>query len=248
MTKRFWMVFGLVLPLAFAAIAAAGGKTAWSAKGQYYETCNCKVSCPCATGQFLPHEGYCDAFMGFHFDKASVGKTKLDGLNVAIAAKFPKNRKVMDAFMKGELDHFAVYLDASANDAQRAAFPQLLAGLFGNMQIKNAKAPAFVPVTVKVDGDTVAIDAGGGKLTANITNIKTGETKTGGKTLAQRISLAGAGPFPWVPTVTQGKSQSFHYADGNTKWDWKERNAFFGEFSTKGALEMPAAAPAPAAK
>jgi len=46
--------------------------------------------------------------------------------------------------------------------------------------------------------------------------------------------------------VTQGKSKLFHYADGAIKWDYKDRNAFFGEFTTKGTIETAAAeAPKP---
>ena len=40
---------------------AKGGKTSYDVKGHYYETCGCAVSCPCATGEFLPTEAHCDA-------------------------------------------------------------------------------------------------------------------------------------------------------------------------------------------
>ena len=52
--------------------------------------------------------------------------------------------------------------------------------------------------------------------------------------MPKHITMDGVVPFPWMGKVTQGKSKTFHYADGATKWDYKDRNAFFGEFTTKG--------------
>jgi hypothetical protein len=213
--------------------AAAGTKV--DVKGHYYETCGCKVSCPCATNMFLPTEGHCDGVFMFHFDKAMVGKTKMDGLNLAMVAKSPNNQIVMDAFKKGEMDHFAVYVDDKATDEQKKAYPLLIEAMFGKMEIKGAKAPAFVPITLTSDGETAKFTAGD-KLTAEIVNIKVGETKKGDKVTPQHIKLEGAVPFPWMGVVTQGKSVSFHYADGTTKWDYKDRNAFFGEFAHKATV------------
>jgi hypothetical protein len=230
----------LVCALGANVIAKEGGGTSVDFKGHYYETCGCNVSCPCATNEFLPTEGHCDALMMFHFDKATVGKTKMDGLNMAVVLMSPKNRKILDAFAKGEMDHFAVYLDDKASEAQRKAFPQLIEGMFGKMEIKGAKEPAFVPIVLTSDGETAKVDIGGGKLVADIENIKVGETKAGTKVTAKHIKLEGAVPFAWMGPVTQGRSHAFHYVDGPVKWDYKDRNAFFGEFAHKTML---AAAP-----
>src|SRR5262245_21199934 len=104
-------------------VAFAKGGTAVDVKGHYYETCDCAVSCPCATAKFNPTEGHCDAVSFFHLDKASVGKTKLDGLNLALVIKSPKGQKVVEAMTKGEMDHFAVYFDDKATEEQRKALP-----------------------------------------------------------------------------------------------------------------------------
>ena len=88
------------------AVGKAGKGTAYTATGHYYETCACAVSCPCGTTEFLPTEGHCDALMFFHFDKASVGKTKLDGLNLAVVLKSPQNQKIFDAFFFLSADSF----------------------------------------------------------------------------------------------------------------------------------------------
>ena len=137
MRKSSLMVGAVLCALGISAVAKEGGMSV-DFKGHYYETCGCNVSCPCATNEFLPTEGHCDAVMLFHLDKAAVGKTKLDGLNVAVVLMSPKNRKILDAFSKGEMDHFAVYLDDKASEEQRKVFPQLMEGMFGKLEIKNA--------------------------------------------------------------------------------------------------------------
>jgi hypothetical protein len=223
---------------------AKGPGTAVDVKGHYYETCACKVSCPCATGMFQPSETHCDAVSFLHIDKGMVGKTKMDGLNVALVFRTPANAIVLDAFKKGEMDHFAVFLDDKASDEQKKAFPVMMEAMFGKDEIKGAKAPAFVAMTLTSDGENAKFTAGD-KLSAEIVNIKIGEAKMGGKMVPKHITLDGAVPFPWMGKVTQGKSLSFHYADGATKWDYKERNAYFGEFAHKATV---AAAEAPAAK
>jgi len=242
MKKAIGMVAALVVSLASAGAFAKAGKTNWDAKGKYYETCGCAVSCPCGTGEFLPTENHCDAVMVFHFDKASYGKTKLDGLNVVGVLRSPKSQKVLEAFMKGEMDHFAIYLDDKATDEQKAAIGPFLDALLGKMEIKGAKAPAFVPIKLDVNGDEAKIDIANGKLTADIVELALpSETKEGKKQTAKRYEIKGAAPFPFIPMVNQGKSKSFHYADGPVKWDYKDRNAFFADFATKGSAAAPEA-------
>jgi hypothetical protein len=117
-----------------------------------------------------------------------------------------------------------------------------VAAMFGKMEIKNAKPPTFMAMAVESDGENAKLTIGD-KLTADIENIKIGETKLGGKVTPKHIKLDGAVPFPWMGIVTQGRSRSFHYADGAVKWDYKDRNAFFGEFTHKAIVD---ASPAPA--
>jgi hypothetical protein len=235
---------GMALMLS-STLALAKGGTVVDVKGHYYETCDCAVSCPCATAKFNPTDGHCDAVSFLHLDKAMVGKTKLDGLNLAVVIKSPKGQKVADAMSKGEMDHFAVYFDEKASEEQRKAFPDLMAALFGKVEIKNAKPPVFVPMTLESDGENAKFTIAD-KLTADIENIQVGETKFGNKTVPKHIKLEGAVPFPWMGPVTQGRSRSFHYADGATKWDYKDRNAYFGEFTHKATLAAADAAPSPA--
>src|SRR5262249_26620631 len=117
-------------------------------------------------------------------------------------------------------------------------------GLFGSKEIKGARPPQFVPISLISDGETAQIDIANGKLRADIVNIKAGETKVGGKIVPKRIVMEGVAPFPWMGKVTQGRSKRFHCAEGMIKWDYKDKNAFFGEFATKGSFELAASEPA----
>jgi len=213
--------------------APAAAPGAVEAKGKYYEACSCAVSCPCPTSKFLPTESHCDLVMFFHLDQASVGATKLDGLNFAIVGKTAKGKTADDAFKTGALDHWAVYIDDKANEQQRKSMPQLMEGMFGKMEIKGAKAPAFVPIKLTAAGDKASIDIGSGTLTAELENIKIGETKDGAKITPKYITLDGAQPFPFISPVTQGRAITFHYADATTKWDYKDKNSYFGTFTKK---------------
>jgi hypothetical protein len=237
--RSLGVVSVLAAGLAAAAYAAApAADTSYNVKGSYYETCACSVSCPCASNATLPTEGHCDAISLIHIDKGSFGAVKLDGLNLAVVFRSPKGQKVKDAFGKGEMDLFTLYLDDKANAQQKDVMPKLLAALFGTAEMKGAKPPQWVPMSLAADGDVAKFQiAGGSKLSFETENIDVGDkTKDGYKKgdISNRIVLTNSAPFPWVHDVTQGISRHFKYADLGTSWDYKERNAFFGSVDASG--------------
>lgn len=240
-------VFLALAPAAAAAALVLVGADApkspadgYEVKGKYYETCACTVSCPCAANKFVPTEGHCDAVMLVAIDKGQAGGVSMDGLKIVVVIKSPQGRVFKEAFGKGDMDLMSIYLDDKANEKQRAAMPRLLGGLFGTAEVKNTKAPVFVPISFEATGDVAKFGvAGGTKLAAEIENLDlAGETKHAAKTGAKksRISLTNSAPFPWITDLTQGFSHSFKYDDYGTKWEYKDRNAFFGVFNTKGTL------------
>jgi hypothetical protein len=242
---------GVLVASASAAQAAAPKGAPYSVKGAYYETCACSVSCPCATGKFKPTEPHCDAAMVFHFDKGNVGKVKLDGLNMVGVLRSPKDKIVKQAFADGAVDLLAFYVDDKATPEQREAIGQVFPALFGEKPIGGFKAPQFVPMTFTVEGDIAKLNAMGGKITFETENLAIPEVgkldpKAAAKAKPKRITITNSGPFPWIGDMTQGQSKSFHYDDNGAKWDYKDRNAFFGTFASKGTTPPPAAAPAPA--
>lgn len=250
--KRAVAIVPAAAALVFLAGAAGKGASggAYEVKGKYFETCACSVSCPCPSNKFLPTEGHCDALSLIHIDRGQAEGVPLDGLDIAMVIRSPHGEKVMDALSKGKMDLLTIYLDDDANERQRAVLPRLLGALFGTSPIEGSKPPSYAAISLKEMGDVAEISIAGGKtLTARIENIDTGaETHHGhelpkaGKTEAKRISLTNAAPFPWVREVTQGYSHTFKYDDHGRKWEYKDRNAFFGKFQTKGTLPTNGAA------
>ena len=56
----------------------------WQISGQYMETCNCTLLCPCITSNLAarPTEGDCKAAVTLRIDKGAKDGVKLDGLVV----------------------------------------------------------------------------------------------------------------------------------------------------------------------
>lgn len=225
--------------------ARAGDPTSYEMKGEYYDTCACPVSCSCGANVSVPVEGHCDGIVLIHIDKGSVGAVKLDGLNFAVVLKTPQGEKTGDAFdLKGELDLLTLYLDDRATPEQRQAMPQLLAGLLGTREMKGFRPPQWAPMHLDVQGDVARFDiAGGSKLSFEIENVDLDKVlpKVPRSDPGNRIALTNVAPFPWIHEVTQGHSLSFHYDDLGVKWDYKNRNAFFGTAQAKGTVPEPAA-------
>ena len=98
----------------------------WQIEGEYFESCNCELLCPClfshATAR--PTEGHCDVVLAFHINRGTYGKTDLSGLNAAQALITPGP-------MSQGGGTGAVYVDVRANAEQRAALETIFTGRAG---------------------------------------------------------------------------------------------------------------------
>jgi hypothetical protein len=226
--------------------AWAGDETKYEMRGKYFDTCACAVSCSCGANVSVPTEGHCDGVVLIHIDQGTVGTVKLDGLNFAIVLKTPQGEKVGDAFdIKGETDLLTLYFDDRATLDQKQAMPKLLAGLMGTREMKGFRPPQWAPMHLDVRGDVARFDiANGSKLSFEIENIDLNKVLPNipRSDPGNRIGLTNVAPFPWINQVTQGHSVSFRYDDLGVKWEYKNRNAFFGEAHAQGTV--PAQPPA----
>jgi len=229
-------VGGLILAVSGVIWGGETGPT-YDVQGKYYDTCACHVSCSCGANVVLPSEGHCDGVIVLHIDKGRIGAESLDGLNLAIVLRSPQGKKVNDSFVSGDMDHLTVYIDDKATAPQRRVMPSLLGGLLGTKEVRGFKPPQFAPMSLTLNGDAARFDISGGRtLSFDIENIDVEKVNPGvphgdpGK----RISLTNVAPFPWITNVTQGYSKVFRYADLGMSWEYKDRNAFFGTFATKG--------------
>lgn len=62
--------------------------TPWQIDALELANCNCAYGCPCQFNA-LPTTGVCEAAVGFMVRKGHYGQARLDGLNVAMMAKWP---------------------------------------------------------------------------------------------------------------------------------------------------------------
>jgi hypothetical protein len=104
----------------------------WSIRGEYMESCNCEVLCPCllgprderGTAQGVPTEGHCDVPMVFRIHEGYYGDVQLNGVMVGLAIHTP-----------GIMGHggwtFGLYLDERATEEQRAASERIFSGESG---------------------------------------------------------------------------------------------------------------------
>src|SRR5690606_31183557 len=65
--------------------------TAWSVKGQYFETCSCDFLCPCLPSNMAakPTEGGCDFAMVFQIEEGRKDDVSLDGVRFAVVGYTP---------------------------------------------------------------------------------------------------------------------------------------------------------------
>jgi len=132
----------------------------WSIRGEYMESCNCEVLCPCLLGTrdergsalARPTEEHCDVPMLFQIHDGQYGQVQLKGTMVGLAIYTP------GAMGLGDWT-FALYLDERATPEQREASEKIFSGqsggavgrFFGPL-IKNRLQNRVVPMELGRDG------------------------------------------------------------------------------------------------
>ncbi|MDB5108660.1 MAG: hypothetical protein JWM69_1601 [Candidatus Binatus sp.] len=197
-------------------------KENWRIEGEYFESCNCELLCPCllsgATAR--PTEGHCDVVLGFHVNKGTYGTTDLSGLNAVQAL-------ITQGVMSKGGGTLAVYVDSSANEQQRAALEAIFSGaaggppsLFGPM-IANRLPTKSAPITFSAEGKSR-------KLTIpNIADI-TVEGVTGAGN--QVVYLDNVG-HPLSKRLAAAKSTKSSFKDHNLVFENSGRNGHFSQIS-----------------
>ena len=97
--------------------------SAWSVNGTVLIACNCDWGCPCNFNA-PPSHGYCEGGWIWLVERGHVGGVQLDGLGVALFAKWP------GAIHEGG-GRAVSYIDDRAHAGQRQALERVLQGEFG---------------------------------------------------------------------------------------------------------------------
>lgn len=194
----------------------------WRIEGEYFESCNCELLCPCllSSAQARPTEGHCDVVLGIHIKQGNYGTVDISGLNAAQALTTP------GAMAKGN-GTLAVYVDSRANDAQRAALEAIFTGaaggppsLFGPMISKKLPTKT-AQIDFKSDGKTWRLSI------PNVTEV-TVEGITGAGN--QNVWFDNVG-HPFSKRLAAAKGTSSHYKDHSLSFDNSGRNGHFSAIS-----------------
>ncbi len=194
----------------------------WELKGDYFEACNCELTCPCI---FLspPTGSDCTVLLGWHIDKGKFEDTKLNGLNVALAAYSPGH-------MQKVKWKVALYLDASASKAQADALGEIFGGKHGGMP---AALGSFIGEMLGAKSLPINYKANGGQHSLSIAGVSEVQAEDVSGTEGHRSTIQNA-PFA-EPLVYVAKSKNLTYRDYGMNWEISGKNSFNSPFNWKGS-------------
>ena len=100
--------------------------SSWQISGQYMETCNCALLCPCITSNLAarPTEGDCKAAVALRIEKGAKDGLKLDGLSFIVMLHSP------GAMGEGNIT-VGLIVDDAASDPQVEAISAIATGSAG---------------------------------------------------------------------------------------------------------------------
>jgi hypothetical protein len=195
----------------------------FSVKGDYFETCNCDVSCPCIWLGSATQEA-CDVLFAWHVTEGQKDGVDLSGMNAVMAVHTPK--QMTDGGWK-----VALYLDDRATPEQSEALGAVFSGGAGGHL---AALGPLIGEVVGVAPAPISFDRSGGELRAAVgdvllmqSEVMVGMDGSNPPTIANPVMGA-------VPqTLTQAKAGPTQYHD---HWDaeFSGTNSFVTDFAYTG--------------
>lgn len=133
----------------------------WSIRGEYMETCNCDLVCPCITSSLTapPTEGDCKAAVTLRIDKGSKDGVSLDGLSFIVMLHSP------GPMGQGNMT-VGLIIDERATQAQVDAITAIATGAAGGPMAALAPLVGRVagvekrPIVFEIDGLNRVVRAG----------------------------------------------------------------------------------------
>ena len=191
-------------------------KPQWTLAGEYFESCNCAILCPCLLLGGRPTEGHCDVVLAFHIEKGKYGNVVLSGLNAVQALTTP-------GVMSAGGGTLAVYVDDRATPEQRAALEEIFTGaaggppsLFGPMVAKQLPTRS-APISFTAEGKkrTVSI--------ANVTTVTVEAITGAGRQVVWMENLG----HPYSTRLAVARGSSSQYQDHQLSFDNSGRNGHY---------------------
>jgi hypothetical protein len=199
-------------------------KEVWHIEGEYFESCNCEVLCPCLLTGGRPTEGHCDVVLAFHIVKGGYGSVDLADLNAVQALTTP-------GVMAAGNGTLAVYLDSRADAEQRAALDEIFSGraggppsLFGPI-ISTRLPTKSAPITFASEGTSRKVSI------ANIASVSVDGIAGAGKQVVWLENIA----HPYSTRLAAAKGTTSQYRDHNLVFENSGRNAHFSHIDWSNA-------------
>jgi len=242
MKRILWVVAACALQSVAFADKPKAAAPEWSVDGDWADTCNCAMPCPCWKDE-KPSLKHCQDLFFWHITKGSYGAAKLDGLNLVQVAVTADEKKMSQSMGDKDVKIVNFYVPKDITAEQETALKEIFSRL--------AVAPPDSTKSYhlkKVDIKATVSDA---ETKVEIPKVLSVLIKSEKKPYPLDTTVAG-----WTGAGTIGKQVKFEFHDDGQSWSLKDRNAVLAKFSwssKKGPLPgepgyqpPPAPAPAPA--
>ena len=204
----------------------------WSLRGDYFENCNCAVTCPClfsaeAPLTATPTEGACEAAFAFHIEQGTFGDVALDGLNVALIARSP------GPMIEGNWS-VALYVDERADTKQHEAIQAIFSGQAGGAM------GSFAPLIGEVLGIKAApIDfrLENRRRSVEIPDIMHLAVRPAASAMGEDAEITAVNAHPFAPegvALAVGEAGST-WSDYGLRWDNSGRNGHYARIQWSNA-------------
>jgi len=190
----------------------------WRIEGDYFESCNCDLLCPCllSHAQALPTQGHCDVVLATHIVRGSYGNLDLSGLNAVQALTTP-----------GEMSKgggtVAVYVDSRGDDAQRAALESIFTGSAGGPpSLMNGMVATRLPTR----SAEISFSSDGRRFSVSIPTV-TEVTVEGVIGASQQVVWLENVGHPFSHRLAAARGTQSHFADHSLRFENSGRNGHF---------------------
>lgn len=204
----------------------------WRLKGEYLESCNCEVLCPCLLGprgpkggaMARPTQGYCDVPLVFQIESGAYGSTRLDGTQAALVIHTP-------GVMADGNWTAAVYVDARASAEQRRALEAIFTGRAGGVM---AVLAGFVTTWLPTRAAPISFAKNGRRRSASIPGILDVEVEgIEGRDGGSEVWLENV-KHPVATRLAAAKATRSSYKDHQFVWNHTGRNCHYAPFQWSG--------------
>jgi hypothetical protein len=195
----------------------------WKLEGDYFEGCNCDVTCPCIF-KGDPDEGNCNLTSAWHIQNGNYDKINVDGLNVAALFHTPGN------MLTGPKWKVALYIDERATKEQSDSLTKIFSGQAGGFFhlvatnfIGEVLGVKSAPIEFGIDGKRRSLHIKD-SMELDIEGVIGGDENQESRIVNQAFSAV-----PGSDLVV-ARTTKYRYDDHGMKWDNSGKNGFYCKF------------------